>query len=80
MDMEQIRERVVKVIYDVCHPEKPKLADPDGPLVGPDLDSLDFASVLMAVEDEFGVTIDEESVDQVGTLNSLVAFIGRKLA
>lgn len=73
--MEQVRERIVRCIYEVCHPEKPKLEDPAGPLVGPDLDSLDFASVLMAVEDEFGVTIGEESVDQVGSLDGLVAFV-----
>jgi acyl carrier protein len=73
--MEQVRERIIKVIYEVCAPEKPKLVDPSAPLVGPDLDSLDFASVLMAVEDEFGITIDEDNVDQVGTLNGLVAFV-----
>lgn len=73
--MEQVRERIVKIIHDVCSPEKPKLSDPSGPLVGPDLDSLDFASVLMAVEDEFGVTIGEDQVDKVGTLDGLVAFV-----
>ena len=75
--MERVRERIVKLIHEVCHPEKPKLADPSGPLVGPDLDSLDFASLLMAVEDEFGITIDEDSVEQVGTLDKLVAFVER---
>lgn len=77
--MEEIRERVIKVIYEVCAPEKPKLADPSGPLVGPDLDSLDFASMLMAVEDEFGIMIDEDSVAEVGTLNGLVAFVQKNL-
>jgi acyl carrier protein len=76
--MEEVRDRIIRIIHEVCHPEKPKLADPAGPLVGPELDSLDFASVLMAVEDEFGVTIDEESVDQVGTLDGLVRFVASK--
>ncbi len=73
--MEQVRERIVRIIHDVCHPEEPKLEDPAGPLVGPDLDSLDFASLLMAIEDEFGITIGEDNIDQVGTLNGLVAFV-----
>jgi acyl carrier protein len=47
-------------------------------LVGGDLDSLDFASLLMAVEDEFGITIDEESVEKVGTLDGLIAFVEDK--
>jgi acyl carrier protein len=76
--MDQVRERIIKVIYDVCHPERPKLEDPQASLVGEDLDSLDFASVLMAVEDEFGIMIDEDSVDQVGTLDGLVAFVSAK--
>ncbi len=76
--MEQVRERIIKVVYEVCNPEKPKLADHSAPLVGADLDSLDFASVLMAVEDEFGIVIDEDSVDQVGTLDGLVAFVQAK--
>jgi acyl carrier protein len=46
--------------------------------VGPDLDSLDFASVLIAIEDEFNIVIDEDSVAQVGTLDGLVAFVQRK--
>lgn len=76
--MEEVRERVIRIINDVCAPERPKLGDPAGPLVGPDLDSLDFASVLIAIEDEFNIVIDEDSVAQVGTLDGLVAFVQRK--
>ncbi len=73
--MEKVRERIIKLIYEVCHPEQPKLEDHSASLVGADLDSLDFASVLMAVEDEFDIVIDEDSVDQVGTLDGLVTFV-----
>ena len=73
--MSSVRSRIVGIINEVCHPEKPNLSDPSGPLVGRDIDSLDFASVLMSVEDAFGVVIDEDSVAKVGTLDGLVAFV-----
>ena len=73
--MSSVRSRIVGIINEVCHPEKPNLSDPSGPLVGRDIDSLDFASVLMSVEDAFGVVIDEDIVAKVGTLDGLVAFV-----
>ena len=73
--LSNVRSRIVEIINDVCHPEKPNLSDPSGPLVGRDLDSLDFASLLMAVEDEYGITIDEDSIEHVGTLDRLVEFV-----
>lgn len=76
--MSNVRSRILKLINDICAPEKPDLSKPDSPLVGGDLDSLDFASLLMAVEDEFGIMIDEESVEKVGTLNGLTEFVESK--
>lgn len=76
--MNEVRERIVKVIYDVCYPEHPNLEDSSAPLIGSDLDSLDFASILMAVEDEFNIVIDQDSIAQVGTLDGLVAFVSAR--
>ena len=73
-----VRSRIITLINDICSPETPNLSNTSGPLVGGDLDSLDFASLLMAVEDEFGITIDEESVEKVGTLDGLIAFVEDK--
>ncbi len=73
--MSNVRSRIVKLIHDIRPLEKPDLSEPGTPLVGGDFDSLDFASLLMAVEDDFGVTIDEESVHKVGTLDGLTEFV-----
>jgi acyl carrier protein len=73
-----INDRIITLIKQICYPDIPKLLNPDAPLVGGDFDSLDFASLLMAVEDEFGVLIDEESVQNVGTLNGLINFVKSK--
>jgi acyl carrier protein len=77
--MNNIRDRVATLIEQICQPEIPKFSNPDGPLVGAEFDSLDFASLLMAVEDEFGISIGEDDVSEIGTLNGLIAFIEAKV-
>jgi acyl carrier protein len=77
--MDNVRDKVLELIQQICQPEIPKFSNPDGPLVGTEFDSLDYASLLMAVEDEFDITIGEDDVSMVGTLNGLVAFIKAKV-
>lgn len=78
--MSDVRARVIATIYDIIRPEKPDLSDHDAPLLAGPLDSLDFASTLMALEDEFGFALVDEDTEQLGTINKLVAFIEVKQA
>lgn len=79
--MSDTRAKIITTIYDITKPEKPNLDDHAKPLLAGALDSLDFASVLMALEDEFGFTLADEDTEQLGSINQLVAFIdGRKAA
>ena len=73
--MSDIRAAVVDIIYDVCRTEKPDLSDPNRSLLGGDLDSLDFASVLIAIEDKFDVTIKENDMEGLASLNALVVYV-----
>jgi acyl carrier protein len=56
----------------------------DTPLLGavPELDSMAVVSLLTAVEERFGITIDDDEVDgQIfATVGSLVAFVDGKVA
>jgi acyl carrier protein len=56
----------------------------DSALLGtiPELDSMAVVSILTAMEDYFGITVedDEISADTFETLGSLVAFVDAKLA
>jgi acyl carrier protein len=56
----------------------------DAPLLGalPELDSMAVASVLTALEEHFGFTIDDDEIDgsTFSTLGSLVQFVEDKLA
>lgn len=54
------------------------------PLLGhvPELDSMAVASILTAIEERFGLTIDDDEVDGslFATVGDLVAFVERKQA
>lgn len=78
--MSDVRAKVIATIFDITKPEKPDLANHDAPLLAGALDSLDFASTLMALEDEFGFALADEDTEQLGTINKLVAFIEAKRA
>lgn len=76
--MSDVRARVIATIYEITKPEKPDLSDHAKPLLAGALDSLDFASLLMALEDEFGVTFAEESAEELGSINQLVGYISAR--
>ena len=40
-------------------------------------DSLDLVEILMSLEDEFGVSIPDEVIPQIKTINDLVEFIDK---
>lgn len=57
----------------------------DEPLFGPEglgLDSIDALELVLGLEQEFGVTIDDQQVGSqvLSTVNSIVAFIDEKRA
>lgn len=73
--MTDVRALVVATIQEIIKPERPNLSDHSKPLLAGTLDSLDFASVLMALEDEFSVTLADEDTEQLGSIDQIVAFI-----
>jgi len=58
--------------------------DADSPLLGslPELDSMAVVSLIGALEDAFGITVDDDeiSASTFETLGSLAAFVERKQA
>ncbi len=41
-------------------------------------DSLDLVDLLMSIEDEFGITIPDEDVENIQTIGDLVEYIDNK--
>ena len=42
-------------------------------------DSIDAVQIVMALEDEFGIEIDTENVEEITVVKNLVAYIENKL-
>ena len=76
--MNNIRQKVILTIYQITRPEKPDLSDHSLKLLAGTLDSLDYASFLMALEDEFGLSIEEGDIDQLGSIDQIVKFLESK--
>ncbi len=77
--MTSIRDQLVSIICEVCRPDLPDLSDESKPLLQCGLDSLDFASVLMAMEDRFGLTIGDDDLDRLGSLKQIVAYLEQRV-
>jgi len=73
--MATICDGVVETIYQVCRPERPDLSDHTRPLLSSGLDSLDFASLMMALEDRFNIVVKEEDLNQLASIDSIVKYV-----
>lgn len=74
MTAEQIRERVIEIVAEqmALYRDRVSLADTRQSL---GMDSLDDVEVLMVVEDEFDLTIADETAQQWTTLGDLVTWL-----
>lgn len=73
--MRDITERVIKIVVenmgvypDQVTPEASFLKDLGG-------DSLDVVELVMALEDEFGITISDEDVAQIATVHDAILYV-----
>jgi acyl carrier protein len=75
LEMASVREKVVELVFDVCRPHRPDVGDSGRPLLSSGLDSLDFASLLMAVEDHFKVTVADSDLENLASIDDFVKFL-----
>jgi len=75
-----VKDEIVGIIDQICRPQKLDLSDETKPLVHLGLDSLDYSSVLLALEDRYDVTIGEAEIEQLASLGDLVAFVEKQAA
>jgi acyl carrier protein len=77
----EVRDVLLEIINDVCRPDPSRnLSDHTRSLFACGLDSIDFASILMEVEDRFKVAIGEEELERVGSIDSITALIEERLS
>ncbi len=79
MDKAEIQEKLIDILV--------KHTDVDPSTVTPDkhlkydlgLDSLDVAEMVYEIEEEFGITISDESAEKISKISETVDFIHEKI-
>lgn len=78
-DVETIRDQIVEIIRVASKPRKPDLTDENKSLFEVGLDSLDYASTIMELEEKYNLQIVEEDMDKLVSLKDMVAFVEARL-
>ena len=79
MDMAEVQQRVSKILADnLSVPEEQVTAEARFQ-EDLDADSLDLVEAVLALEEEFGVSIPEEEMEGVQTVGQAVQLVGTKL-
>ena len=73
--MSEVQQNIRKIILNVCHPSAPDLSDTNRSLLELGLDSLDFSSVLMAIEDEYKVPLVDQDVSKLLSISQLENYL-----
>ena len=73
--MTELQQEIVAVINSVIRPEVFDTSDDARPLMELGLDSLDYATVLMALEDQYGVSIGEDDLEKLGSLREITDYL-----
>ena len=81
--MATLKEQIVALIGTVCNTSQLDLSDLDKPLLESGLDSLDYVSVLMAIEDKYedeieGLSFSSVDIENIQTVNAILAYMERQ--
>ena len=78
--MTTTHDTVKEIAQTVCQPNVPDLENFDKALLDSGLDSLDYASLLMALEDKFDLQFSNEEMESLNTINMIAAVIDARPA
>jgi acyl carrier protein len=80
MSIDEVKSTILHIIGQVA-PEIPaESIDPHARLQEEmDIDSMDFLRILVAINEQLGVEIPEKDYGQVGTLESLVHYVEKRV-
>ena len=70
-----IYEKVVKVLCDQLGLDEDKVSSDSDIFEDLGADSLDVVTMLMALEEEFGVSIEDDQAQEFHTVGDIVSFI-----
>ncbi len=79
MEMEELQDKVCKILAENLSVPEDQV-NPDSRFQEDlDADSLDLVEAVLALEEEFGVTIPEEEMEGVRTVGQAVQLVASKL-
>ncbi len=73
--MENIKEKVTEIIANQLSVSADKIKEETNIAEELGADSLDLVEILMSLEDEFGISIPDEAIPNIKTINDIVNFI-----
>jgi acyl carrier protein len=75
MDREEILEKVKVVVVDQLNVEEPDVTDEASFIDDLGADSLGIVELVMALEEEFGISIPDEDAEGIKTVGDAVSYI-----
>ena len=79
MDMAELQDKVCKILADNLSVPEAQVTPQARFQEDLDADSLDLVEAVLALEEEFGVTIPEEEMEGVKTVGQAVQLVALKL-
>ena len=79
-DIKEIEEKIKKIIYDRLEVEEDEIVNTASFGDDLDADSLDQVELIMAMEEEFDISITDEDAEFITTVQDAIDYINNVLA
>ncbi len=79
MSTEEILEKVVEIVTEKLGVDAEEVTLDSDLTEDLGADSLDLVDLVMAFEDEFGVKVEDEDVENIATIGDIVDYISKEL-
>jgi acyl carrier protein len=73
--MSSVRADVVEIIRRATKPREPDLSDETAILLEVGLDSLDYATAIMEIEEKYKLTVSQKDIESMRSLKEIVDFV-----
>jgi acyl carrier protein len=68
---------VRKVLSQVLNSQKPNSWGVDYRFLGDAVDSLDQAAFILALQEDYGIRIEDEYIDKLDTITNVIAYVAQ---
>jgi acyl carrier protein len=79
MDKQRIREKVLSILREELDNRDRPIKDSDSIIFDFQTDSMDIIELVMAFEETFEITADEEEYKDIETVGQVIEFITKKV-